>query len=93
VKTPSDNAAPSIPANVKATPVSSSQAKVTWDTSQDQLNGSDVKGYKVFLNGVFSKQVTGTFAYISGLEEEREYSFSVSAIDVLQNESSKSAMD
>jgi hypothetical protein len=88
---PQDTQAPSVPGNVTASAVSSSQINLTWSASSDNVG---VMGYKVFRNGQNAAIATlGNVTSFSntGLVAGVSYSYQVSAIDAAGNESAKSA--
>lgn len=84
---PSDTTAPSIPANLEAASITSSSVVLNWDPSTDDVA---VAGYRIFQDAVeIGTSVTNSFG-ITGLSEETEYLFSVSAYDASGNESDPS---
>jgi chitodextrinase len=84
----SDTTSPTIPADLSATPVSSSQINLSWTASTDAVG---VTGYNVYRGGAFLKKVTsGTFTSDTGLGTDTQYCYQVSAIDAAGNESTKS---
>jgi hypothetical protein len=88
-----DKTAPSIPANLTATPVGSSQVNLSWSASTDSGSGATgLKGYNVYRNGVFLKQVQApaTSASDTGLIGSTAYSYAVAAVDNAFNQSAKS---
>ncbi len=78
---------PSTPTNILATSISTTQIKLTWSASTDNVG---VTGYRVFLNGV----QTGTTALPSftstGLSAGTAYAYSVSAFDAAGNTTGQS---
>jgi chitodextrinase len=83
-----DTQAPSVPAGVTATAVSSSQINLTWTASTDNVG---VTGYKVFRNGSQIATVMTTSYSNTGLAESTFYSYTVSAYDAAENVSGQSA--
>ncbi len=87
-KTFVDVAAPSVPAGLTATPISSSQIDLRWNASIDNVA---VTGYKIFRGGV---QITVSAAanYSDrGLSASTNYSYTVLAYDAAGNASVQSA--
>ncbi|QRN99389.1 DNRLRE domain-containing protein [Archangium violaceum] len=83
-----DTQAPSVPTNLKATVVSSSQLDLSWSASTDNVG---VTGYELYRNGAFLKNVSGTSASDTGLAASTTYSYSVKARDAAGNVSSASS--
>jgi hypothetical protein len=83
-----DGIAPSAPANVTATAISSSQINLAWIASTDNLG---VTGYKIFRGVTMIAAVTGTAYQNTGLTANTTYSYTVTAIDAAGNESLKSS--
>src|SRR5438445_6287455 len=83
-----DTQAPSIPANLAATVVSSSQIDLSWSPAADNVG---VTGYRVYRNGTFVASPTGPSARIVGLSAGTTYSFTVAAVDAAGNASALSA--
>jgi len=84
---PSDTTLPSIPTNLSATPISSSQIDLSWSQSTDNVG---VTGYRIYRGGVLVTTVTATSYSDTGLSANTIYSYTVSAIDAAGNESSQS---
>ncbi len=83
-----DTTAPSVPGGLTAVATSSSQIKLTWSASTDNVG---VTGYKVFRNGV-QIATTSALTYTStGLSRAITYSFAVAAFDAAGNSSAQSA--
>jgi chitodextrinase len=87
---PGDTSAPSIPANVAATAVSCSQVNIAWSASTD-TGGAGVKGYRVYRNDGQTTDVAGLSTSDLTVASATTYSYQVSAIDNVNNESAKSA--
>jgi chitodextrinase len=85
---PPDVTAPSVPAGLTAGAISCSQINLSWGASTD-TGGSGLKGYNVYRNGSYLKQVLTTSTSDTGLAASTVYSYSVSAIDNSGNESAK----
>jgi fibronectin type 3 domain-containing protein len=86
-----DATAPSVPSGVAATATGCSTASLSWNAATD-TGGSGLKGYNVYRNGAFLKQVaapaTGTTD--SGLAASTTYTYRVSAVDNAGNQSAQS---
>src|SRR6266850_3988414 len=87
-KAPADTQAPSTPANLAATVVSSSQIDLSWSAATDNVG---VTGYRVYRDGTLVASPGGTPASITGLLAGVPYSFTVSAFDAAGNVSTPSA--
>ena len=88
-----DTSAPNTPANVQvSTNGHYDQLALQWDASSDNQNGSGVRGYKVYRNEVLLREINdpSTSFLDSGLQEFTAYSYSVSAVDMVGNVSSRS---
>ena len=88
-KAAADKKAPTVPADVKATEVTETTAKITWSESTDNVS---VAGYNVYVNEtkVNDALVTGTEYSLTDLTAATEYSVTVTAVDAAENESAKS---
>ena len=88
-KAASDKKAPTVPANVKASEIVHTGAKLTWTASEDNV---EVAGYNVYLNGeiVNAELITETEYNLTGLTANKEYNVTVTAVDAAGNESDKS---
>lgn len=84
----SDTIAPSVPTNLSAVAVSSSQINLSWATSTDNVA---VTGYKVFRGGVQIATTTTTSYTNSGLSASTNYVYTVSTYDGAGNVSALSA--
>ena len=78
---------PSVPANVTATVVSSTQTTLDWTTSTDNVG---VSSYRIYRDGTFLKSSTVKPVQDSGLTANTAYSYRVSAVDAAGNESAQS---
>ena len=86
---PPDTTAPSIPTNLSATAISSSQINLAWTASTDNVATT---GYKVFRAGVqIATVTTGTAYQNTGLTAGTAYAYTVSAYDAAGNNSAQSA--
>jgi NPCBM/NEW2 domain/Fibronectin type III domain/Right handed beta helix region len=83
-----DTQAPTVPTNVKATAVSSSQINITWTASTDNIG---VAGYKVYRNGALAAVSNTLSDSDSGLNASTTYAYTVAAYDAAGNISAKSA--
>ena len=88
-KAVADTEAPSVPADVKATDVTETTAKLTWSEATDNVG---VAGYNVYVNEakVNEELVAGTEFALTDLTEATEYTVRVSAVDAAGNESARS---
>jgi len=82
-----DNEAPTAPANLAVSDVTTNSATLTWTASTDNIG---VAAYKIFANGEFKQSISGTTAVVTGLNQGTEYSFYVIAADAAGNESAPS---
>jgi len=85
-----DATAPSVPTGLTATATSCSEVSLSWSASTD-TGGSGLKGYNVYKNGVFLKQVATTSTTDTGLSASTSYSYTVSAVDNAGNQSAQSS--
>jgi uncharacterized lipoprotein YddW (UPF0748 family) len=83
----SDLTAPSVPTNLSATAVSSSQINLTWTASTDNVA---VTGYRIFRNGTPIGTSTTTSYSSTGLSQLTNYVYTVAAYDAMGNESAQS---
>jgi Bacterial Ig domain/Putative binding domain, N-terminal len=89
-----DKTAPSVPTGLAPTTASSTQVNLTWNASVDGgTNASGVKGYNVYRNGIFLKQVAapGTSAADTDLTPLTTNNYAVSAVDNAYNQSARSS--
>jgi chitodextrinase len=84
---PADTQAPTVPAGLRSTGVTSSSVSLAWTAATDNVG---VTGYEVLLGNAVSTTVTGTAATVSGLSPATAYSFSVRARDAAGNRSAAS---
>ncbi len=86
-----DTQAPSVPTNLNATAVSSSQIDLTWTASTDNVG---VTGYTIFRDGApIVPNVTTTTFQDTGLNSSTPYTYTVLAFDAAGNNSAQSAED
>jgi chitodextrinase len=85
-----DTEAPSVPQNLVATAVSSSQIDLTWNASTDNVAAA---GYKIYRDNVLVNTSPTNSYSDTGLASETEYEYEVSAFDAAANESARSAPD
>ncbi len=83
-----DTTAPSVPTNLSATAVSSSQINLAWTASTDNVG---VAGYRVFRNGAQIGTTTATSYTDTNLAASITYSYAVAAYDASGNVSAQSA--
>lgn len=86
---PGDTVAPSAPANLTATAISTSQINLSWSASTDNIG---VIGYKIYRNGSLLTTQNNQLTVYSdtGLTANTAYTYKVSAIDAAGNESAQS---
>ena len=82
-----DTQAPSVPTNLNASVVSSTQINLTWSASTDNVG---VAGYRVFRNSVLIDSVSTTSYGNTGLAPSTTYSYFVKAYDAAENVSGAS---
>jgi len=85
---PADTTPPSIPNNLQAQAVSSSQINLSWTVSIDDTG---IAGYKIYRNGSYLVSTSNTSYSNTGLSPSTSYSYRVSAYDVVGNESGQSS--
>lgn len=79
---------PSIPINLSAISISSSQINLSWNVSTDNIG---VIGYKIYRDGGYLKSITTTSTSDAGLTPLTQYCYTVSAYDAANNESVQSS--
>ncbi|MCA9405666.1 MAG: VCBS repeat-containing protein [Candidatus Omnitrophica bacterium] len=82
-----DMESPSVPQNLSATVVSSSQINLDWDDSTDNVG---VTGYRIFRDGSELTTTTQSDYSDTGLSASTTYSYQVEAYDAASNTSAKS---
>ncbi len=85
-----DTEPPTIPADVTATPLSTTQIDITWSASTDAT--STVAGYQLFRNSVQIATTTLLAYSDTGLTPSTTYSYFVRAFDTFANVSADSAV-
>jgi hypothetical protein len=83
-------AAPSVPASLTATAVSSTQIDLSWSASI--ANYYPIAGYRIFRDGVFLATTTSITYSDTGLSPETNYDYNVEAFDTLIQLSGQSTM-
>ena len=83
-----DTTAPTVPASVSATAVSSSSINLTWAASTDNVG---VNGYRIFRGGTQVATAGGTSYSDTGLSASTPYTYTVAAVDAAGNASAQSA--
>ncbi len=83
-----DTEAPTVPAGLTSTGVTSSSVALSWSASSDNVG---VSGYDVLRNGVAVATATTTSYTDAGLTPDTSYSYSVRARDLAGNVSGTSA--
>ncbi len=84
-----DAQAPSVPANLTATVVSSSQIDLSWSAATDNVS---VSGYNVYRNGVQVANVSGISYSDTGLSAATAYSYAIAAYGAAGNASAQSGV-
>ncbi len=85
--TSSDTQAPSKPAGLTASDITYQQIKISWNASTDNVG---VVGYKLFRDNTEIADITTTDYTDTGLNQNTQYNYTVSAYDAAGNESQKS---
>jgi hypothetical protein len=88
VCTTDDTQAPTVPSNLRASVVSTSQINLSWSASTDDVA---IAGYKVYRNGTQVGTATVTSYQSTGLSAATAYTYTVSAFDAARNNSAQSA--
>lgn len=84
---PKDLTPPTVPAQLQSPFHTTSSVRLTWAASSDQ-NG--IKGYNVYMDGDATPAAFVTTTYTTIRDIEGSHTFTVSAVDVKQNESARS---
>ena len=82
-----DTRPPTVPTNLVAAVVSSTQIDLSWDASTDNMG---VGGYRIYRNGIYVGSTTETFYQSTGLLPSTKYSCRVAAFDAGGNISAQS---
>ncbi|HLX23545.1 MAG TPA: fibronectin type III domain-containing protein [Usitatibacter sp.] len=77
-----DTTPPSVPTNLSATPISTSQVTLSWSASTDNVG---VTGYNVYVGGTLLGTVANPSATVNNLSAGTTYTFNVSACDAAGN--------
>jgi chitodextrinase len=85
---PPDTTAPTVPAGLTGTAVSSSQVNLSWNASTDNVG---VTGYIVYLNNTQLAATSATSFSHTGLSPSTIYNYRVSAFDAVPNHSTWTA--
>ncbi|MFG1945835.1 carbohydrate-binding protein, partial [Nonomuraea sp. NPDC048826] len=83
-----DTQAPSVPANLRSTGVTSTSVSLAWNASTDNVA---VTGYEVYRGSTLITTVTGTSHTDSGLSADTAYTYTVRARDAAGNRSAAGA--
>ncbi len=81
-----DDIPPTVPNGISITAVSGSEVRISWKPSTDN---AQVKGYKIYRNGVYLKTEDETSTTDTGLKPNMKYCYKVSATDAAGNESAQ----
>src|ERR1041385_4472300 len=77
----SDYAPPAAPSGFQATSAGCNQVNLSWNPAADPSPSSGIKGYDIYRNGIFLKQVTNSPTTDTGLIASSNYTYSILAID------------
>jgi len=80
--TPSDTTAPTVPAGLSATAMSTSQVDLSWSASTDNVG---VAGYWIYRGGAQIATTFGTTYSNTGLSPSTSYTYTVAAYDAAGN--------
>jgi hypothetical protein len=84
-----DKTAPTVPASIAASAVSTSSVEVTWTVSSDAISG--LFAYGIYRDGSLVATAATTTYTVTGLNPGQTYAFSVAALDVAGNWSARTA--
>jgi chitodextrinase len=87
-QTTPDTEPPTIPSDLTATPVSSTQIDLSWTPSTDNVA---VAGYNIYRNGTYIGTSASTSYQSTGLKASTSYTYRVAAYDEAGKKSGKSA--
>ena len=87
IYTSSDSEAPTVPANVALSNISTTSIDASWEASSDN---TAVTKYEVFVDGNLNGNTTSTNYTISNLDPGTSYSITVLAKDIANNQSAQS---
>lgn len=85
--TSGDTTPPAVPSGLAVAGVTANSVSLSWNSVSDP----DLAGYRVYRDGQFAGNASGTSFTASGLGSGTNYSFTVSAIDSSGNESAESS--
>lgn len=85
--TVTDAAAPTVPANLITTVISSTQINLSWSASTDNVG---VTSYKIYRNGTFITNAVSASYSNTNLSPATTYTYKVSSYDLAGNESAQS---
>jgi chitodextrinase/lysophospholipase L1-like esterase len=86
---PEDTEAPSIPIQFEASETTSTTVNLSWSEAEDNVG---VTYYLLYSNGEYTDSAAESGIYmLSGLEPETEYTFTITAVDAVGNESAPSS--
>lgn len=88
--TPADTEAPSTPAGLASSNITTSSFDVSWNASSDNVG---VDGYNVYLNGSSVGSTSSTSYSFSGLSANTTYSVAVEAYDAAGNTSGQGSIN
>ncbi len=84
---PPSDLPPAIPTDLKATAISSTEIKLTWNASTDDIG---VTAYRIYRDGTQIDTTSNTTYQDTGLSLSTKYTYTVSADDTAGNESGQS---
>lgn len=84
----SDTEAPTVVQNVKAADKSYNKVKLVWDEAADNVG---VTGYNIYKNGELVEVSQTNSVVVEHLKANKEYTFTVTALDAAGNESEQSS--
>lgn len=85
---PADSQAPTVPAGLSATAISSNQINLSWTASTDNVA---VTGYRIYRGGAQIGTTANTSYSDTGLSPETAYTYTVAAYDAVPNVSAQSS--
>ena len=80
---------PSVPTNLVASAISTSEIDLSWIASTD-VGGPGLSGYNIYRNGTKINNTTQTTYQDTGLASSTSYTYNVTAYDTSNNESAQS---
>jgi len=99
VRTIPDTTAPALPTSLAGATEDCDQVTLTWDPLPcpdtrwcgDNTGGTGLRGYRIYRNGTFLREVATTSLVDTGLVGSTSYSYQIAAIDWAGNESAQTA--